>query len=65
MADPRSKSEKKFYMKVFVKKELYDEFLKYYDQAVADGSASPEDKAMVIFRDRYEETEDGWIERAT
>jgi len=63
MTDVISKSEKKFYLKVFGSQKLYDVFLELFYQAVADGSASPKEKAMILFRDEYEETEDGWKEK--
>jgi len=62
MADEISASEKKFYLKVFGSQKLYDVFVKLFHQAVADRSASPKEKAMILFRDKYEETEDGWRE---
>lgn len=65
MSDPREKRAKSLYMKIFFgDKDLYDEFLQLYDAAVADGSVSPEDVAMIHFRDKYQETDDGWTERA-
>jgi len=63
MADVISRSEKKFYLKVFGSQELYDVFLELFNKAVEDGSASPKEKAMILFRDKYEETEDGWREK--
>ena len=61
MADPREKRAKKFYMKIFFDdKDLYKIFLEYYDKAVEEDSAEPEAKAMIMFRDEYEEIEDGW-----
>jgi len=66
MSDPREKRAKKLYMKIFFGDEdLYNEFLQLYDAAVADGSASPEDAAMIHFRDKYVEIDEkpGWVER--
>ncbi len=60
MAEEISASQKKLYLKVFGSQELYGVFLVLFKQAVADGSASPEEKAMILFRDEYEEIEDGW-----
>jgi len=61
MSDPREKRAKRLYMKIFFgDKELYKEFLEYYDLAVEDGSQEPEEKAMITFREKYEDTEDGW-----
>ena len=61
MADPRGKRAKKFYMKMFFNdNSLYKEFLGYYDEALESGSANPEAKAMIMFREKYEETEDDW-----
>ena len=63
MAEEISASEKKFYLKVFGSQELYDVFLELFHQAIEDGSASPKEKAMILFRDEYEEIEDGWRKR--
>jgi len=61
MPDPRERRAKRLYMKVFGDDaELYKRFLELYDEAVADGSTEPEDKAMIMFRDEHEETEEGW-----
>lgn len=68
---PKTKKEKldmrrfkKVYMLIFDgRKELYDEFLKYYKEAVAAGSTIPEDVAMIRFRERWTEADDGmWVE---
>ena len=65
MGDPRERKVKRFYIKhvFFGNEELYKEFLKHYDEAVADGSTSAEDMAMIRFRDKYEETDEGWIKK--
>jgi len=64
MSDPREKRAKRLYMKIFFgKEELYKRFLELYDIEVAGGSAESEQKAMIIFRDEYEEVEDDWIKR--
>jgi len=63
MTDVISKSEKKFYLKVFGSQKLYDVWLELFNKAVEDGSASPKEKAMILFRDQYEETDDGWREK--
>jgi len=63
MADEIGASEKKFYLKVFGSQELYDVWLEFFNKAVEDGSASPKEKAMILFHDKYEETEDGWKEK--
>ena len=60
MADPRK--NKKLYMKIFGDTDLYNEFLSYYDEAVARGSPVPEEMAWIEFRDKYLETDDGkWM----
>lgn len=63
--DVKKKQFRKIYMQVFDnRKELYDEFLKLYNQAVKDGSTMPEDIAMIKFRDRWTEGDDGsWVVR--
>lgn len=63
--DKKKKQFRKFYMLVFNnRKELYDEFLKLYNEAVEAGSTMPEDIAMIKFRDRWMEGEDGeWLAR--
>jgi len=63
MTDVISRSEKKFYLKVFGSQKLYDIWLDLFHQAVEDGSASSKEKAMILFRDRYEEVEGGWREK--
>lgn len=63
MPEEISASEKKFYLKVFGSQKLYGVFLELFYQAIEDGSASPKEKAMILFRDRYEEAEDGWREK--
>jgi len=61
MADPREKRARKLYMKIFFgDKDLYNDFLAYYDEAVERDSAEPEASAMIMFREKYEEIEDGW-----
>lgn len=51
-------------MKIFFgDKELYKEFLELYDAAVDDESVYPEGAAMIQFRERYEEVDDGWTEK--
>jgi len=65
MADPRERKAKRLYMKIFFgDKELYKEFLELYDNAVSNDSVDPESAAMVHFRDRYLDTDDGWVEKA-
>lgn len=65
-ADPRDKRAKRLYMKIFFGNvDLYNEFLGYYDVAVEEGSASPEDKAMIVFREKWIETDEGWQEKIT
>jgi len=62
MANPRKL--KKYYMKVFYGNEaIYKEFLKFYDQAVEEGSSIPEDVAWVRFREQYIDTDEGWVRR--
>lgn len=63
--DKKKKQFRKFYMLLFNnRKELYDEFLKLYNEAVAAGSTIPEDIAMIKFRDRWMEGDDGeWLAR--
>ena len=62
MADPRKL--RKYYMKVFHKNvELYNEFLSLYDEAQKEGSAIPEQLAMIRFRERYVEGDEGWVEK--
>jgi len=65
MGNPRDRKIKRFYIKhvFFGDEKLYKEFLKYYDEAIVDGSSSPEDVAMIKFRDKYEDTSEGWIEK--
>lgn len=61
MANPREL--KKFYMKIFQgNEEIYQIFVKLYDQAVEDGSAIPEEVAWIQLRKRYIETDEGWVE---
>jgi len=62
MANPREL--RKYYMKLFQKNvEQYNEFLGLYDEAVKEGSAIPEQLAMIRFRERYVEGDEGWIEK--
>ncbi len=63
MAEEIGASEKKFYLKVFGSQELYDVFLGLVQQAIEYGSVSPKERAMILFRDEYEEIEDGWRKR--
>ena len=60
MADPRR--EKKFLMKIFGgDRDVYKDFLKFYDEAVAEGSMIPDELAFIRFREVYQETDTGWM----
>ena len=60
MADPRK--EKKFLMKIFGgDRDVYKDFLKFYDEAVAEGSMIPDELAFIRFREVYQETDTGWM----
>ena len=60
--DPRtSKKTKRLYKKVFADETLYDLFFSYYDEAVADGSAIPLERAWIKFREHYMEVDNGWV----
>ena len=62
MANPRKL--RKYYMKLFQKNvELYNEFLGLYDEAVKEGSAIPEQLAMIRLREHWVEGDEGWIEK--
>ena len=55
---------RKYYMKVFYgNEELFKIFLKFYDEAVKEGAAVPEDVAWVRFREHYIDTDEGWVRR--
>ena len=55
---------RKYYMKVFYgNKELFKVFLRFYDEAVKEGSVVPEDVAWVQFREQYIDTDEGWVRR--
>lgn len=59
MYDPRK--EKKFLLKVFGgDREVYKDFLKFYDEAVAEGSVIPQELAWIRFREVYQEMEKGF-----
>ena len=59
MYDPRK--EKKFLLRVFGgDREVYKDFLKFYDEAVAEGSIIPQEIAWIRFREVYQETETGF-----
>ena len=59
MYDPRR--AKKFLLKVFGgDREVYKDFLKLYDEAVAEGSIIPQEIAWIRFREVYQETETGF-----
>jgi len=59
MYDPRK--DKKFLLKVFGgDREVYKDFLKLYDEAVAEGSIIPQEIAWIRFREVYQETETGF-----
>lgn len=42
--------------------ELYDNYVKLFDEARASGSMLPNEQAWIIFRQRYRELPHGWIE---
>jgi len=39
----------------------YREFCALYDEAVKEGSKIPEERAWILWRERYFEGDDGWI----
>ena len=58
------KKLKKYYMKIFDRNNiLWKEFLKLYNEAVAEGSEIPAEVAMIRFREKYIETDMGWEEK--
>ena len=62
-SDPRK--YKKYYRIVFDKrKDLYDYFLIWWDEAVLEGAVFTAEMAWIKFRKRFIEGEEGWVEIA-
>jgi len=62
VVDPREPKAKNMLLRhVFHRnKALYDEYVKYHDEAVEAGSGIPDVQAWIKFRKHWTETSTGW-----